>query len=203
MKILEGCDPEELPMTGQEFQRVAADTAASYLAQFERLQTPETASLKDRGDVRITVRVEKEPPSVQIVQQPHGGTKAGAERIREKLQTVLYEYGKPAPGSSPIILPKADLQIADQSDLTRECILTIITSDTANTLLEKGLLAPTQAANVIQLLQYRSRRIFMAVQRYLLGIEPESKVQVPYSLIETPDDDFFAFMQEVSIKLAA
>lgn len=186
MEKLEFIEAENLGITSRNYQREIADCVGGFLARFQpSAKTHNAARSLDRDEIPFKVRVREEPPSVQIVQLPQGGPAAGIQRIRNKMTGFV---GVQTPDS---------LVVARETDLTRECVIVTLADNTVETILGQGLLSPEQVAEVLALLRQDSPHLFVVVQRYIMGIESEAGLPVPYHVVPETDRPTFEYLSNL------
>ncbi len=167
---------EDMGITSGKYQREIADCVGGFLAHFRpSAKTHHAARNVNGSETPFKVRIRETPPSVQIVQLPQGGLAAGIQRIRNKMAGFV---GMQAPDS---------LVVARETDLTRECVIVTLADNTVKTILGQGLLSPEQVAEVLAILRQGSPQLFVVVQRYIMGIESEAGLHVPYHVVPERD----------------
>lgn len=172
-------------ITQAAYQKRAEQCVTQFLQKFQTSLRPQQLAVFNEHDTPFTLRVTKNPPSLQIKQLPHGGTAAGELRIREKLSPVT----------------KRTLVVAGAQDLTRECIVVMLHDQTINTILQSGLLAPEQIAAVLESLRIDSPEMFVVVQRYIIGIERFDGLCVPYKIVPADDEETFEYLNRLPYEL--
>lgn len=191
MEKLEILEAENLGITSRDYQRKIADCVGDFLAHFQpSAKTHHAARGIEDNKIPFKVRVHERPPSVQIVQLPQGGPTAGIQRIRNQL--TGFAGIQPPPGS---------LVVARETDLTRECVIVTLADDTVETILGQGLLSPEQVAEVLALLRQGSPQLFVVVQRYIIGIEMEAGLPVPYSVVPESDRSTLDYLSNLPNQL--
>lgn len=191
---------DELGITSVEYQNRALECVANFLANFEEKQKRHVLKLQSGDSLPLHVRVHENPPSVQIIQEPRGGSRAGVLRIQEKLSRPKDQTIKNIP---ELIIPTPQIILAEENDLTRECIIVTFRDDTLNTILEGGLISPSQAQEFIGMLRTGHPDFFLIVQRYLLGFEQHDGVQVPYGIVTQKDETTFQYLEKFPKLLVA
>ncbi|PIQ77562.1 hypothetical protein COV82_03825 [Candidatus Peregrinibacteria bacterium CG11_big_fil_rev_8_21_14_0_20_46_8] len=171
-------------VTRPEYQHQAQQCVIDFLA-LNYTQKIETAAQK------ISLRIHERPPSVQVIQHPDGGMRAGATRMREKITT-------PTAIQTPNGLHLASNQIvvANMQDLTRECIVVTLEDPTISTLLENDLLAICDIP-ALQNLRCEQPKIFIVLQRYLMGIEKEDGIRVPFDFVSYENIETLDFLSSL------
>ncbi|MEK7524634.1 MAG: hypothetical protein AAB588_06450 [Patescibacteria group bacterium] len=178
---------DELGITSSDYQQWAAHCVGTFLANFEpspknrmRAVSEETSAVTP-----YRIRVLENPPSVQVVQMPQGGVEAGRKRIQEKIA-----------GPSEIILT------AEEKDLTRECIILTLHDALIESILKSGLLLPGEAAKILDELRKDRPKFFVVVQRYLMGIESDAGIKIPYSIVEKTDIRTMEYLEQLPSHLS-
>ena len=135
------------------------------------------------NETPFSIRVAGRPPSLQVRKLPQGGAQKGAERIREKLHEAApdlrEEHGFLV--ESPLA---TSLIIANEDDLTRECVIVTLEDDTLLEILNRGLLSPSKIADLLASMKKNHPHAFVIFQRYLFGIERADGLKVPFGVVE-------------------
>ncbi len=129
---------------------------------------------------KITVRVKEFPPSLQLIHYPEGGKYAAKMRISEK----LFE-----PADTKIVT-------VGEKDLTRETIIVTLEDATMDEILGNGLLAPEQIAQLLATARETNEKLFIAINRFLIGTEMQDNQKIPFHLIEQGDEKTWGYLRE-------
>lgn len=181
---------DELGISGAEYQKRTEACIHAYLRSFSPSSKSYELKTTSSDEIPVSIRVYENPPGVQIQQAPRGGKLAGLLRIQEKL-------GLPEDTETigDLVVPKTKILIAEESDLTRECIILTLRDNTVNTILANGLITPQQAAAVLQKFQKSHPDFFIVVQRYLIGMEHTDGYKIPYGIVTQKDETAFEYLE--------
>lgn len=184
---------DELGIGGTEYQKRAQACVYTYLDSFTPSSKSYELKTTNANKVPISILVHENPPSVQIRQSPQGGKSAGLSRIQEQL-------GLPEDTETlgELIIPKTKILVAQEHDLTRECIILTLGDSTVNTIVENGLIMPKQIAAMLAEFQKGHPDFFIVVQRYLIGIEQTSGYKVPYGIVNEKDERAFEYLETLA-----
>lgn len=216
---------DEAGITSPEYQTRTADAVGAILAHFAGSPYPKTAHVRlaDIGEEKIplTIRVQHDPPSVQVIQEPQGGVHAGKNRVRKKLHSsgfIEHVYGDDTPIVAPwrhfSMLDLGNFITVERTDLTSEIIALTVGDPKTRTIIKNGLLTPEQMAELLELLRLGHPHLLVIVKRHLFGLEHEiglrgtkepaqEPVNIPYTVVGESDIDTFRFLEELPEKLAA
>lgn len=179
---------EHLPIETYAYQLRAGNIIESFLKTFWRKEKKplsfHSLSFEHPESEKITVRVKEKPPSLQLIHYPEGGVRAGTQRIDEK----LFE-------------PFSKLVIVEEKDLTRETIIVTLEDATTDEILEHGLLTPEQIASLLQSTQELQPKLFIAIDRFLMGFEKRDGQKIPFHLIEQDDEKTWGYVETLSEQL--
>lgn len=181
--------PEVKIFTSVSYQTWIAECVASFLAHFSPSPKNHYGKLSDSEGIPMSLRIRENPPSVQIIQSPAGGEKAGIQRIREKLIDEKNDFFIP------------ELVVANEKDLTRECIIVTIQDRSLLNILDNNLLAPAKTAEIIEALRKNYPHFFIVVQRYILGIEAQDGFKVPYKVVTEEDRETLQYLENLPHRL--
>lgn len=137
-------------------------------------------TLKCRLQAPVRLRMNAQPPSVQIVKMPEGGISEGVMRIKCKLQQPVEIFT-----NDGILLP-CDLLLISENDLTSESILLTLENPAMSTLLAHDLISNCEAKVLLSLCN-KKPNTFLILHRYLMGIERDDQVSVPFSVVGLTD----------------
>ena len=183
---------DELGISGGEYQKRAQACVLSYLHCFSPSSKSYELKTTDPNKIPVSIRIHGNPPSVQIEQAPVGGRSAGLMRIKEKMHA-----DEPLETIGEFIVPKTKILIAEENDLTRECIILTLQDGAIETILSNELMAPEQVAETLEKIRCGHPNFFVVVQRYIIGIERNSGLKVPYSIVEESDKKTFDYLEEL------
>lgn len=164
------------------YQKRAQKCVTLFLEKFHASSRSQQLNALSENDVPFTIRVNTNPPSLQIRQLPNGGIHAGELRIHEKLAR--------ANTSESIV-------VAENTDLTRECIIVMLRDSVIDAILENGLLTPEQIASFLEAIRSGNPDFFIVVQRYIMGIERKDGLSVPYKIVPAHDDETFEYLSKL------
>ncbi|MBI2638367.1 hypothetical protein HYW83_02145 [Candidatus Peregrinibacteria bacterium] len=175
---------DELGVTSTTYQKRAADCLGTFLAAFQPSPKSHRPKFLGNEDTPFSLRITQEPPSVQILQYPQGGVQKGIQRMRRKMTGF----------AGMLDMAPQQLVLAHAGDLTRECIIVSLRDDTMETILKSGLLSPEQVAQLLKVVREGHPDLLVVVQRYIMGIEAEAGLQVPYSFVAESDRATFEYL---------
>lgn len=190
---------DEFGITGDAYQRRAANCLSVLLASFQPSpkQSPKTRlrrpTLNEDNPFKITVN--DNPPSAQILQLPKGGVNAGIQRIRQKMTETI----QPNPDLPILLLPS--IVVAQETDLTRECVIASLRAKTIKTIIDSALLSPKESADILEILRGTHPHLLVVLQRYLIGIERDDGIKVPYQLVEASDEKTLQYLEQLPAEL--
>lgn len=173
-----------LEITSCAYQNLALECVSQFLAAFRADQKTQSKKLRENESVPVTLRVHEDPPSVQILQLPQGGIRAGELRISEKLSLDATHTN-------------AKILVAREEDLTRECLIVTLNDSAMDTMLQNELVAPHRVAELLEKIRRGHPNFFIVVQRYIMGIERKSGLKVPYSIVEESDKKTFRYLEKL------
>lgn len=192
---------DELGIASAVYQNAAETCVRNFLKNFEpcgknqRLQQPRESATP------FEIRVQQNPPSVQIRQFPEGGSKAGGMRIHEKMARQESEENFSNACGGAFLIPETPLILAEETDLTRESIILTLGDATMEQMLAQQFISPKLATEIVQTLRIGHPDFFIIVQRYLLGIEYRDGVKVPYGVVEGKDEKTFDYLDHLTVIL--
>ncbi|GEM_PF-5696667 len=181
---------DDLGISGLKYQKRAKACIQTYLNSFSPSSKSYELKTTRTHEIPISILVHENPPSVQIRQSPQGGKSAGLSRIQEQLSL-------PADTETvgELIIPKTKILMAQEHDLTRECIILTLRDSAANAIVENGLISPKCVAAMLHELKKGHPDFFIVVQRYLIGIEQTDGYKVPYSIVNEKDERAFEYLE--------
>lgn len=171
-----------MDIRSENYQNCARACIDAFLCKFQPSAKPRSLSVIGKDEVPISLRVNANPPNIQIIEFPIGGKNAGITRIREKLNIAL----------SPI-----DIVVVSAEDLTRELIITQSADDVIRQIIATGLVDRI-AAQFLKELADSQPALFIILQRYLMGIETTDKQAIPFHLVTGDNDKIFQHIQEIA-----
>lgn len=175
---------DSIGITFPKYQNRALECVSQFLAAFRADQKTQSKKLRENENVPVTLRVNEDPPSVQILQLPQGGIRAGELRISEKMSLDATHTN-------------AEILVAREEDLTRECLIVTLNDSAMDTMLQNELVAPHRVAELLEMLRRGHPNFFIVVQRYIMGIERKSGLKVPYSIVEESDKKTFRYLEKL------
>lgn len=161
------------------YQRRAQFCVTNFLQSFPESKKTQSLLLPGENTAPISLNLHKNPPSIQVRKFPVGGANKGIIRIRSKLSENL---------SQPIV-------VAEEKDLTRECVIITLGDTTLDLILGNGLFPSLQIAEVLQNLKQGHPDYFLVLQRYIMGIEKDDGLKVPFDIVTPQDDATFVYLE--------
>lgn len=142
--------------------------------------------------MQVQIRVNENPPSVQIKRLPEGGFASGFQRIAEKIEANLEFENR-----AGLILPNSKIVVAHEEDLTRESIILTLNDSAMSAILENGLISPEQMSKTLENFKKIGPDYFVIVQRYIIGIEAADGIKVPYAIIGNSDEKTMQYLEKL------
>lgn len=173
---------DSIGITFPQYQNRALECVSQFISAFHASPKTQSKKLHANENIPVTLRVNDDPPSVQILQLPKGGMRAGELRIGEKLSKQN--------SATPLV-------IAHEEDLTRECIIVTLNDNTVDAIIQNELVAPHRIAELLEKIRRGHPNFFIVVQRYIMGIERKSGLKVPYSIVEQSDEKTFLYLEKL------
>lgn len=186
-----------LGVTSSAYQKAAETCLRNFLKNFAPAGKNHRITVPSESETPLEIRVHENPPSVQIRQLPRGGVQAAQLRIREKISPKEPEEDFQETCGGKLLLPKIPIVLAEKTDLTRESIILTLGAETMEQMLRQEFIRPRQMKEALAEIRADHPDFFIVVQRFLIGIEHQDEVKVPYTVVEESNAAVFEYLRHI------